>query len=42
VTETVEVTAGADIINSTSPTLSNTVSPQQIKELPLVARNPLT
>lgn len=39
--ETVTVTAGADIINATSPTLSNTVSPQQVKELPLVARNPL-
>jgi hypothetical protein len=41
VSETVTVTAGADIINATSPTLSNTVSPQQIRELPLVARNPL-
>ena len=41
VEESVTVTAGADVINATSPTLSNTVSPQQIKELPLVARNPL-
>ena len=41
VNESVEVTAGADVINSTSPTLSNTVSPQQVKELPLVSRNPL-
>jgi hypothetical protein len=41
VNETVTVTAGADIINATTPTLSSTVSPQQIKELPLVARNPL-
>ncbi|HLL74763.1 MAG TPA: TonB-dependent receptor [Pyrinomonadaceae bacterium] len=41
VSETVEVTAGADVINATSPTLSNTVSPQQVKELPLVSRNPL-
>ena len=41
VSETVTVTAGADIINATTPTLSNTVSPQQIRELPLVARNPL-
>src|SRR5215208_2589286 len=41
VSETVTVTAGADIINTTSPTLSNTVSPQQIRDLPLVARNPL-
>jgi hypothetical protein len=39
--ETVTVTAGADIINATSPQLSNTVSPKQILELPLVARNPL-
>ena len=41
VSETVTVTAGADIINATSPTLSNTVSPKQIQELPLNARNPL-
>ena len=41
VNETVTVTAGADIVNATSPTLSNTVSPQQVKELPLVDRNPL-
>ena len=41
VQETVTVTAGADIINATSPVLSNTVSPQQVKELPLIARNPL-
>ncbi|HEX8851934.1 MAG TPA: carboxypeptidase regulatory-like domain-containing protein, partial [Pyrinomonadaceae bacterium] len=41
VTESVTVTAGADIINATSPQLTTTVSPQQIRELPLVARNPL-
>jgi len=41
VEESVTVTAGADVINATSPTLSNTVSPQQVKELPLVFRNPL-
>lgn len=41
VNETVTVVAGADIINATSPTLTNTVSPQQIRELPLIARNPL-
>lgn len=41
VSETVTVTAGADIVNATSPTLSNTVSPQQIRELPLNGRNPL-
>lgn len=41
VTETVTVTAGADIINSTSAQISNTVSPQQILNLPLNGRNPL-
>lgn len=41
VTETVTVVAGADIINSTSGELSNTVSERQIKELPLNGRNPL-
>jgi hypothetical protein len=41
VNETVTVTAGADIINATSASLSNTVSQQQVKELPLVDRNPL-
>jgi hypothetical protein len=41
VAETVTVTAGADIINATSPQLTTTVSPQQIRELPLNARNPL-
>lgn len=41
VTEEVTVTAGADIVNATSPQISNTVSPQQILSLPLVARDPL-
>lgn len=41
VAETVTVTAGADIINATSAQITNTVSPKQIRELPLVARNPL-
>jgi hypothetical protein len=41
VTETVTVTAGADIINSTSASISNTVSPKQILNLPLNGRNPL-
>ena len=40
-TETVTVAAGADIINATSPQISTTVSPKQIRELPLNARNPL-
>jgi len=34
-TETVTVNAGADIINTTSAELSNTVSTRQIQELPL-------
>jgi len=40
-TETVTVNAGADIINTTSAELSNTVSTRQIQELPLNGRNPL-
>ena len=42
VTEEVTVTAGAENINSTSGELSSTVSPQQIRELPLNGRNPLS
>src|SRR5215204_2367642 len=38
----VVVTAGADVITSTSAQVSNTVSPQQILSLPLVTRNPLS
>ena len=41
VQETVTVTAGADIITSTTSQITNTVSPQQILSLPLVTRNPL-
>jgi len=37
----VVVTAGADVITSTSAQVSNTVSPEQIRSLPLQARNPL-
>lgn len=40
-TEEVTVTAGAEQINSTTGELSTTVSPQQIRELPLNGRNPL-
>ncbi len=40
--ENVTVVAGADVITSTTPQISNTVSPKQILELPLVTRNPLT
>lgn len=36
------VTAGADVITSTSAQVSNTVSPQQIASLPLLTRNPLS
>ncbi|MCY7345211.1 MAG: carboxypeptidase-like regulatory domain-containing protein, partial [Pyrinomonadaceae bacterium] len=41
VQETVTVTAGADVLTSTSAQVTNTVSPQQILSLPLVTRNPL-
>ncbi|MDX6497008.1 MAG: hypothetical protein QOG23_268 [Blastocatellia bacterium] len=41
ITESVTVTAGADVINSSNAELSNTVSPRQIQELPLNGRNPL-
>lgn len=41
ISETITVTAGADIINSANAELSNTVSPRQIQELPLNGRNPL-
>jgi hypothetical protein len=41
IAETVTVIAGADIINATSAQITTTVSPKQIRELPLIARNPL-
>lgn len=41
VQETVTVTAGADVITSTSGQISTVVSPQQIMSLPLITRNPL-
>lgn len=41
VQETVEVTAGADVITSTSAQVTSTVSPQQILSLPLITRDPL-
>jgi len=40
ISETITVTAGADVINSANAELSNTVSPRQIQELPLNGRNP--
>jgi hypothetical protein len=42
VSETVTITAGADVINSTNAELSNTVTPRQVLELPLNGRNPLS
>jgi hypothetical protein len=41
VSETVTVTAGAEIVNSTDAKLSGTVSNQQLTQLPLLSRNPL-
>jgi carboxypeptidase family protein len=41
ITETVNVSAGAEVINSTNAELSNSVGKQQIQELPLNGRNPL-
>jgi hypothetical protein len=40
VEETVTVTAGADLVNATNGSLSTTVSPRQILELPLNGRDP--
>ncbi len=42
VTAEVVITAGADVVTSTTAQISNTVSPQQILSLPMVTRNPLT
>src|SRR5215204_4502828 len=41
VNENVTVTAGAEVVTSTTAQVSNTVSPQQILSLPLIERNPL-
>ena len=41
VNETVTVVAGAETVNASDAELNNTVSPQQIRELPLDGRNPL-
>ena len=41
VTETVTVTAGAEVINQSNGELNSTVSPQQIQSLPLDGRSPL-
>lgn len=42
VNENVTVVAGADVINSSTGDLSSSVSPQQIKQLPLDGRSPLS
>ena len=42
ISENVEVIAGADVVNSTSGELTTTVSPRQIRELPLNGRDPTT
>jgi len=41
ISESVTVTAGADIVNATGGDLSTTISPKQVKELPINGRNPL-
>lgn len=41
VNETVTVTAGAELINSTTAEINSTISNRQITELPLATRNPL-
>ncbi len=42
VEDSVTVTAGTDIVNTTTGELSSTVSPRQVLELPLNGRNPLS
>lgn len=39
--ESVTVTGGADVLNSTTAEISTTVSPRQVLELPINGRNPL-
>jgi hypothetical protein len=39
--ETVTVTAAQEVINSTTPNISNTISTRQVADLPLTGRNPL-
>lgn len=41
VNEIVTVTAAQDVINSTSPTLTNVINTRQVQDLPLPTRNPL-
>lgn len=42
VQESVTVTAGADVVTSTTAQVTNTISPEQIGSLPLIERNPLS
>jgi hypothetical protein len=42
VTETVTVIAGADVVNSTNAELNTSVTPRQVRELPINGRNPLS
>jgi hypothetical protein len=39
--ESITITAGTDLINAANAELNTTISPQQIKDLPLNGRNPL-
>ncbi len=39
--DSITVTAGADLLNGANAELNTTISPQQIKDLPLDGRNPL-
>ncbi|MFN2597396.1 MAG: carboxypeptidase regulatory-like domain-containing protein [Pyrinomonadaceae bacterium] len=39
--ESVTVTAAQDVINATSPTLTNVINTRQVQDLPLPGRNPL-
>ena len=42
VSESVTVTAGSqEVVNTTSPVLSNTINPKQVQDLPLPGRNPV-
>jgi hypothetical protein len=42
VTEVVEVVAGADVLNASNGELSTSVTPRQVKDLPINGRNPLS
>jgi hypothetical protein len=40
-TETVTVTAAQEVVNTTSPSITNVINTQQVRDLPLAGRNPL-